>query len=149
MVGVELDQDLVGEAEVGVGGADGGGQDDAAAGGDVASLGDGEVHGAEEAIADDLGNQRQVHVDKTDFAGVDLFAQSGAGLVGGAEADGVGFGQGGVEALAGGSAGEDADLKLASGLMFTAGLDGEGGWNGLGRTGGRKAAETDGGAVRG
>ena len=51
VLGVELDDDLVGQAQVGVGHADRSGQDDAAAGGQVTGFDDGPVDLAEEAVS--------------------------------------------------------------------------------------------------
>ncbi len=89
---VDFDEDLVGEAEVGIGGPDGGGEEDATAGGDFGGFDDGPVDGAQEAVAGDLGQQGEVHVKELHLAGVDLGAEDGIGLVGGPEADGFGFG---------------------------------------------------------
>ena len=102
---------------------------------------------SQEAVAHGLRQQRQVHVNETHFAGVDLRAQQRVGLVGRAEADGLGVGEGGIERPAGGCAGEDADLELAAERVFLFGAFGERARNGLGSASRREAAEADGFAV--
>ncbi len=97
MEAVQLDDDFVGDAAVGGGGADGGCQDDFTGVGDVAGLDDGPMDRAEKAVADGLREHREVHVEEAGAAFVDAFAEVGVILVRRAEEDGVGFGEGAVE----------------------------------------------------
>src|ERR1051325_9978998 len=85
-----------------------------------------------------------MHVDKAGGTIIDALPQRGIGLIGGTEANGVGLRQGAVEGWAGGRAGENSDLKLASGAVFGNGPGGDGERNRLGYARGRKTAEADG-----
>ncbi len=101
------------------------------------------MHRAQESVAHVLRHHRKVHVGELGAAFIDALAQIRVRLVGSAEADGLGLRQGAVQRFAGGSAGQNADLKgFASGVKFL-GVGGDGSGDVLGRASGGKAAESD------
>jgi hypothetical protein len=144
---VQLDEDPVGLVAKGGCGADGGGEDDPAPGGHVTGFHDGPIHVAEKAVAGDLRHQGEVHVAKGGLALVDAVAEVVVGLVGRAETDGAGFGEGAVEGRTGGGAGKDADLEGTAGIVFDRGRVRQCEWDGFGRAGRSESAETDSFAV--
>jgi len=141
---VQLDDDFIRHAGVSRGGPDGGGESDFAGGGNIAGLDDGVIHRAEKAVADGLRRHGEVHVEKLGAALVDALAEVGVGLVGGAELDGVGEREGAIERLAGGGAGDDANLKGQALGMNLLGALANGQGDVLGRAGGGEAAERHG-----
>jgi len=127
-----------------VGAADGGGEDDLALGRDMAGLEDGPVDLAEDAAAHRRLDGGEVQVEEVGFALVDGFAEDRVGLIGRAPGDGLGRRQGAVKGLAGGGAGDDAELKGPAGGVFGLGAGREGQRNDLAGAGGGEAAEADG-----
>jgi hypothetical protein len=84
-----------------------------------------------------------VHVEEMRLAGVDAGAQVLVRLIGRAELDGIGLGEGAVERRAGGGTGDDADLEIAAGGVFGLGFFRDGGGDDFGGTGGGETAEAD------
>ena len=116
---IEFNQDFVRHAAKGGRGADGGGQSNFAGSGDIAGLNDRPVNRPKKAVANGLGQLREVHVKEFGPSLVDALAQIGVVLIGRAEKDGVGARQRAIQGMAGGSAGDDADAKwLAGGCGF-------------------------------
>ena len=108
---VQLHDDLLGRPHNGGRDAHGGAQDDASLGGDGRRLDDGGVDTSQEAVVHVLTDMRQVEIEIFHLAGVDGAAHVGVGLERGAEAYGTGTGQRTVDLAAGGSTGDQADLK--------------------------------------
>ncbi len=97
MATVDFDEDFFCLGEEGGGGTDAGGEEDFPVHGDIGGFDDGPIEFAEEAVADVLGEQREVHVEEMRFAGVDAGAEVLVRLIGSAEFDGVRFGESAIE----------------------------------------------------
>ena len=138
---VQLYDNLFGRAHDSRGDSYGGAQDDASLGRDGRSLDNGGVDASQESVVHVLADMRQVEVIVFHLAGVDGAAHVGVGLERGAEAHGAGLGQGTVYLTAGGTAGNQTDLK---GHFIAVGFRGIGSQrcrNGFGRTDGRETAD--------
>jgi len=82
-----------------------------------------------------------MHVDIFHFSPVDLAAQDGAALVGGAPGDGPGPGQFFIDAFSGRPAGQNPDSVGLPLVTKIPGLFGDGPGHGLGRPGAAEPAE--------
>src|SRR5690606_14279926 len=109
--GVDLEDHALGPVEPGLVVADRGGGDERAVGVHARDLDHRRVEGAEEALPGDRRHLAQVHVQVFHLAAVDAFAGDRVGIVGQAELDAVGAGQGAVQFGAGGSAGPDPEAE--------------------------------------
>ena len=143
MLGVQFDDDLVGQAHVGIRRTDGGGKNHTAARRQVAGFNNRPVDLAEVTVTSHLRHSRQVLVEKAHGARVDLLAQGGVALIRRTEADRLRLGQCSIQRLARRSTGQNANLERTSRRVLAPRLLREGKWNRLGSTRSRKAAETD------
>ncbi len=114
VIGVELDDDLLGLVKKGGRVADPGRQVDATIGGDVGRLDDREIDPAQESLHDHLGHVREVHVHEVKTAGVGQFPKRGGRHVGRPPANGLGKAELIVTRRAGGCPAEQPDLKGSS-----------------------------------
>ena len=138
---VDLDDDLLGDLKERGRRADGIGQVNAAVGRHLAGLDDSIVDRAEEAEQHRLRDVRKVHVHEGDPAAVDLLAEGGRRLIRRTPADGLGLGEGVVDAGSGGGPAQDANLERLAGLVQAPGLVGQRPRHGLGRPRGGESAE--------
>ncbi len=145
---VDFDDNLLGRQQERGRGANGIGQINPAVGRHLGGLDDRDVDRTEEAVQHRLRQVRQMHVDERDAAIVDPLTQRHGRSVGARAANGIGFGQGIVEAVPGGCSGEDADLERLSGGVHLPGPAGEGPGNVLGRPSRREPAESHRGPMR-
>ncbi len=117
--GVDLDDDALSCVEVFDVVADARGRDDVAVGVDAGGLDDGDVQLAVVASGSLPTGVRQVAVGVADLAGVDGLPHDRIRLIGGAEADGIGFRHDAVTVGGCRSTGEHVDLEfLAAGVVF-------------------------------
>ena len=139
---VDLEDDAPGAVEPGRVVADGGGGDQAAVLADADDLDDGHVERAEEPLPGHGGDLAEMEVDIFHFAAVDLVAGDGVRIVGQAEGDAVGPGEGPIEFGAGGGAGPEADLEGVAGGVLAFHAGGEGRRDGF-RVGAGEAAHAE------
>ena len=125
VIGVELDDHLVGLLQERRGVADSGGQVDPTVRGDVGRLDDREVHATEEALHDHLRDVREVHVHEVEPPGVRQLAKRTGGHVGRAPAHGLGQAELVVAGRPRRGAAEDADLERLTSLVQSPGSLGQ------------------------
>ena len=118
-----------------------------ALGGDDRCLDQRDVDFAQEAVGDILRHMREVEVEKRNLVGVDLLAQHAVALVGEAEGEGIGLGQGAVDRGAGGGPREKPHFERPAGVMLGTRAGGQGAPAGLDRARGGEPACGDGHAV--
>ncbi len=120
LLGVDLDDDLVGHLQPGLVVAHGGGRDQIALGGHADNLDDGQVNLAVEAEPGVLGDMGQVDVHVLHVAFVDAAAELRVGHVRKTEVHALGLGQHAVQFRSGGGTGQNVDLEVSAGIVLVA-----------------------------
>ena len=118
---VEFEDDALGPVEERRGGADAAGEGHLPARLHITNFDHGPVEISEEAVADSLGQLRQVHVEKLRLASVDALAKFGIALVRRAKFDRIAGGEDSVQGRPGAGSRDHADGKRTPRGMF---LDG-------------------------